>query len=990
MRLLAARFDHRLTTMTGAAGFGKTTALALAVENNHLDPFGRDVWLGATLADNDADHLIAGFAHALDIDPVGDRDDTIRRIYDSIWTDAPTDVVLIVDDAHLVTSAESLGVVASLLADMPANGHLLLSGRTPTEMPTEVGASGAVLKLTEADLALDDEELQALVAHRQSASPESLNLPRHAATADLQLAAGSSASIDFLWEEILTAIPTEQLAQLKRCAVLQELDDEIVAHLTSAQFDAAALVHDIPLVEVHTNGSRRMHALLREALVSRLDRPEYRSALTAAGEIERQRERHDKAIMLFLSAGNEILALDTARDFVLLPTLQQDMESISSIRRVIEPLAPGSATAAALKAASLFGGQEAHVAVLFERCAERARAEGDDALEAQSLLRILQARWVNMTDEPPGLQDRLIELSATNDFAKGVLAHTRSFNAQFAGDIAAALAALDDYHYWGPSIEMVLRSTRLCDLGRPELVGDGLAVDDLAALPGGAQVFVGLGMWLRGDASPELAHILIADMTTPVIKGGFTHPIVAVLGVATAVALAAGDLSAARRHADHAADITATGVGSTVALCSHIAAASLAAVTNGDEAAAALLDPKVTGLGMPGWPLRPQLLALPLIYLTRPETRAVLDGCDFGPAITAAVAAGRALVALREGNDIDLAERLAKRLQWSHPNLLRVHVLPHHLAELACATVGAGSNGIDDSPALAMLRSLPDVGGLLRRVVRDSNEPAVSVAQGLLGEYVRQPPDELAVSLIGPIVLHRNGQAVTDADWQRRPKVRELCALLVQRRRVDRFEVIELMWPDQHDEAKSLRSLRSTLSLLQAVLEPNRQPGTEPFFLRTDGDSLIADASLRCDVDAFESLVEQAKSDDQAGLPARALETYQGAVALYRGDYLDAMDTSWTVLTRLRLRSLALDATCRVAELIAAKGEPEESARVAREALLIDPGSERAGRLLVAAFDASGDRSAASEAAQHLRDVLVSSGVAPTTQTSRLLDRLTR
>jgi ATP/maltotriose-dependent transcriptional regulator MalT len=72
--LLNGRFTHRVTTVTGAAGFGKTTAMALAIENNRLDPVGCDVWLAlmpnATVA---SDNERAGRLFVAALDASGDR-----------------------------------------------------------------------------------------------------------------------------------------------------------------------------------------------------------------------------------------------------------------------------------------------------------------------------------------------------------------------------------------------------------------------------------------------------------------------------------------------------------------------------------------------------------------------------------------------------------------------------------------------------------------------------------------------------------------------------------------------------------------------------------------------------------------------------------------------------------------------------------------------------------------------------------------------------
>ena len=73
------------------------------------------------------------------------------------------------------------------------------------------------------------------------------------------------------------------------------------------------------------------------------------------------------------------------------------------------------------------------------------------------------------------------------------------------------------------------------------------------------------------------------------------------------------------------------------------------------------------------------LLALSLIYLVRPESRPTLDRASFGPSLTTAVQAGQALVELRESGSVSAANRLP----WNRENVLRVHLLPPHLTELA-------------------------------------------------------------------------------------------------------------------------------------------------------------------------------------------------------------------------------------------------------------------------------------------------------------------
>ena len=76
----------------------------------------------------------------------------------------------------------------------------------------------------------------------------------------------------------------------------------------------------------------------------------------------------------------------------------------------------------------------------------------------------------------------------------------------------------------------------------------------------------------------------------------------------------------------------------------------------------------------------------------------MLEACWFGPSLDTAVAAGKALVQLRETE----STKASVDLPWHEPLVLRAHVLPHHLCELA---VTAAAEGNDD--ARSLLDTLP-------------------------------------------------------------------------------------------------------------------------------------------------------------------------------------------------------------------------------------------------------------------------------------------
>lgn len=982
VRLLNGRFDHRVTTITGEAGFGKSTALALAVENNRLDPLGRDVWLAADRDDTRRDHFVGGLATALGIEYAHADDALLGRIIDAVWSLAPTDVSIIIDDAHLLDSSETVDALTELLARMPANGHLVLAGRHAPGVPlARLRAHGELLEIDEETLSLDDAELDELRVLRNQSTE--VALPRHAATADLRLAAGIDAGADFLWEEILAKYDIDRLTALRRAAVLDELDGVLVAAITDGAFDPETLLVGTPLVERSDDGTYRLHAILREALLARLEPGERRKTLAIAADAERKRERYPRAVELYEQSGDPIGALETARAFALAPTIIQSVDAVHTTQRIARSIDPDAAVCRVLDAISRFAGLEGQLSSMFLEAGAAARADGDDELETLAMYRAAQTQLLHHDDAYSVTFARISELAKRTDFARGVESYLSAILHQLTGDADRALAALDGLSGLGRATELVARSERLYDLARPEQVAVGLTAEDLGDLTPGAAAFIGLSIWIRGDSPPAASAKAVSESIERTLRQGFTHPAVSTLGTGAVIALAAGHNDVARRYAEHAADLARSGVGQTITEVVILAHAAVAAVMNSDAAAAAILEerrphPNHTDTHTK-WPSRAHLASLALVYVCQPSLRPMLDQANLGGPATTAVSAGRAVIALREQND----PLPAAALPWHQTNLLRANVLPTHLAELACAAMSTGSQ-----PARDLLDALPHKRQLLQRVSEASSSVAVGVSAGILGDLPHIEPFRLELKTLGPIELHRNGEAVAAPEIAKRPKVRELLALLAERRRADRREIVDTLWPDHDDDERALASLRTSLSTLNNVLEPNRVKGASAFHLLIDNESVILDERVSHDADEFERLVEAAQADDRSGLPARALDTYLAAIELYRGDYLAGFDVSWAVLTRLRLRSLAVTTLCRVSELTAARGEPEHAARWAARAREIDPLNERAGRQFVAALEAGGDRSTAREAMRSLLETLADADLTPDVATGRLAERL--
>ncbi len=971
---LAQRFEFRLTIIQAAAGYGKTTALAQAVRSNALDPIGRDIWLGASEIDADPLSMLGGLLESCGLEGSGVVDADIETLSDHVWGLSPDSVALIVDDAHHLTDSCSRALEL-LLASLPTNAHLILSGRSiPDIAIADLQARHDVLQLTGDDLLLNDAEATALIETRGRG--ELATLSRHAASADIGLTAGPEATSAYLWEQVLSGLDPERRRALAGVSLLPELDDELANAHSGGRHSAQSLTAGLPLVESHDDDSRRMHALLCQPLQETLDDEQRAVARIVSGDVELRRGRYEHAVGLYVAAGRNDLAEKAAREFAGLPTLRTRLDSVRSVRRSVGKFAEGSALHLHLDAQSRLNVDGSERTARFVAAADKAKDEGDGHMEAVGVFRAIQA--ANETDRPlPGdLVARIAHLASTVPYADGVVAYIQSLKIQELGDGDGSVEALKGIGVLDAQTLMIMRAERLCDLGRPEDVFADLTPGDLADLPQGAEIFISFAMWLRGEASPKDALAIGSSMVPSTLSRGVLQPSISILAVVTHIALAAGDLEAAERFASELADLCTNQSDMRTKLFSAMAQASMLSSRGDDVGAADALSSDATGLSFGAWPARPMLLGLPLVYLARPETRATLDACAFGSALTTAVAAGRALAELRE----DDSTEGAVSLPWSEELVLRAHVLPHHLVELAAAAASEGSPA-----AKELLNRLPQLRLGLTRLAKSKSLKTSAWANKLLTELPPETPYPLAVNALGPIEIVRDGHTVSDSDWTKRVRVRELLSILVEQRSIARSGAAAILWPDM-STVKASSNLRVTLSHLQNVLQPDRDVDTAPSFIQVRSTEFALSVDVEVDVDTFDELLQRAGTTDLAGARAEAIGLYRQALALYRGPYMADLDAPWAAITRLRLDSAARTAMSRLGALELARGEPEEALIWAAKAHKANDIDERAGRLFMAAIAATGDRAGASNAGRRLAAALATAGLEPEAATQRAFD----
>ena len=956
------------------AGYGKTSVLSQAVAEMATDRARIDYWLQCDAADGAPGALGAALVASIGREAKGEAV-TPGFVADLLAWHAPDQVCLILDDVHrLAADSPAWAFLDELIDVLPHNGHLLLSGRVnPVVTLARREVVGSVERIGLVDLEYNDDELASLGGESDSVPNDAARWPAVRALGG----AASTSAAQFLIEEVIAGWDPDRRTAVTALAHLSSINDAFAVAASSGA-TAAELLGDIPLVQRAADGSYQLHDLWRDALVAHHLSSDVSSALERIGRLLLLEQRFVHAAEIFQAAHSERGVADAAERLVSMPFI---MVSSNDLERMLEIVTASLSDSAIpeLVASAIAGtiGDERLAVEGFQRAALAAAERRDEVVEVLALQQAINL-WaiIDSGVVPEWIGERAAVLTARGRIGAlhtSVLARYRA--ARAVGDVDLAAATLQELVPPANDRDIVTYTFGMTDLGRPELIDvPGLSTGDLDVAKG--RIDLAVGVWLRGLVSPEQALELGRPLVGDATSTGYAHIEVQANAVFALIALAAGRHSEGRHFADTAMARASSTGSASVRGFAELADVMCTIVEQGERHAAERLDDLLGRMPIEVWPPRPYLFALPAVYLLAPQTRTALDRCRFGPALEASLAAGRALVALREGDAAPAA-----RLAWDRPQLLRAHVLPCHLGSLVAAVAAVGH--ADVGPVLA---ALPDVRHNLDLATAVPDEITARWAAAQVARLPPRPEYDLGVDVLGPLRLRRGDTEVVDAPWLGRQRVRQLMAFLVVHRRVSRRDTVEALWPEL-EVATALSNLRVNLTHLHGVLQPGRGGGVLPWFVRSDGDWLIlADDGVTVDADLFDERLRHARSLDDAGRSARAREGYAAAIALDRGGFLDDWpDAPWAHFERLRLRAASITARCRLGELLLASGEPEHASQLAEAVLRFEPLQERAGRLLVHALAAQGDRATAFRVAGALVDSLRSAGLRPEPDTDAMV-----
>lgn len=970
-----------MCTVIAGPGFGKTSLLASRAGPSDSE-LGVDLWLTCEPADTDADHLRPDLARTLGLDETADT----AAIVNAVWSLAPRPVTLVFDDVHEVPEGSGgAGLLADLLDELPANAHVVLASRTPVPVPTaRLAAAGQLVRILERDLLFDDEELASFAAVRGVPSSMIASSGGWAALTELIASAGADLVYDYLWEEVLRQVGDERARRLARFALVGGGDDDIATAVCGHEERAADLTAGLPLVQRSERGVA-LHALWAPPLRSLLSAREAEDALIAAAQVHRRRAEPDRAVELYAEAEDWTSVLAVMRDAAV---HSQWPHVFSEHRRSVVDPAQFSRWYAVLPAALRDRPAARLAAGIMQRRGDPAAALPDlDAaaagfrqvgdLDGEAATLAAKALVLMWTGDLVGLltvHARVIELAeAGSPPARGLHALGIALVAHLGGDSEGVHRALRDIDIdLVPDWESTMRWFESVALRRDGDLDAAIAVADRASHDVSDVHALHLdhaavrARWLRGEV--DAVCVSLADLERRFVDAGddFNAKGVAVELAAKLAWL--GDNAAAARLLEPIAPFATEALGPMPEVMWAIARAS-SLVAAGEESAAAGVVRHVAlrTVGTPdGWYWRDRG-ATALVHLLVPETRAALAREPVAPCHAVAVQLAELLEAARRGEHDALAQ-----LVWPDAGVVRSCLALPWIIELAAA-----ANAVGNPPPWELTDAL---GARLRDGIQQLAEreagATVSTQAASLLARLPHPQHHVRIEVLGPLRVLRDDEPATPPEL-RRQRVRDLLAYVVAHRRVRREQVTEALWPDLDDGG---RNLRVTLTYLQRVLEPEREDGAMPSFLRSEGPWLVLEpsANLAADVWDLERHLDAGARADASGTPGAAIDAYLAALPLWRGEpFADQPYDEWAEAQRVDLRARFTAAARRAGALLLAADEPRVAATAAEAALRADTADETAHLLLVQAHLAAGDPVAARSALASWERALAALGLTP-------------
>lgn len=249
---------------------------------------------------------------------------------------------------------------------------------------------------------------------------------------------------------------------------------------------------------------------------------------------------------------------------------------------------------------------------------------------------------------------------------------------------------------------------------------------------------------------------------------------------------------------------------------------------------------------------------------------------------------------------------------------------------------------------------------------------------------------DLTINMLGPVEILRDPTRPLAADaWPTR-RARDILCFIVSRRhhRASKDTIIDTFWGETDFDVVE-KNFHPTVSHIRKALNSN-QPLKQNFLLYRDGDyQLNSEFSYRIDIEEFDKLLAEGESARRARQLQDCIRSYETALTLYRGDFMQGSYEPWVEEQRTYYREQYL----RLLEALAGVAQTSEdwpkAMQLAQLIIREDQFREDIHCMVMRAQAAMGNRGAAKEHYEGLKRLLQSElGVEPSLETRKLYQQL--
>jgi DNA-binding SARP family transcriptional activator len=248
-----------------------------------------------------------------------------------------------------------------------------------------------------------------------------------------------------------------------------------------------------------------------------------------------------------------------------------------------------------------------------------------------------------------------------------------------------------------------------------------------------------------------------------------------------------------------------------------------------------------------------------------------------------------------------------------------------------------------------------------------------------------RPLVDLTIKMLGPIEIFRDRARPFAADAWTTRRARDILCFIASRphHRAPKETIVDTFWRDT--DLKTIeKNFHPTMSHVRKALNSN-QPLKQNFLAYRDGEyQLNTEFSYRIDTVEFDRLIADGEAARRERDFDRCINSYEQAVALYRGDFMQGSYEPWIEEQRSYYREQCLRMLESLAAIAEKKQEFVRAMDLAQKILREDPFREDIHCLVMRAQAALGNRVAVKEQYETLRGLLEKElGVEPAMPTQK-------